>query len=175
MEEAARNNEKLQPVKYHQVFMLLGSNIGDRKHHLTVAKNLIKLNIGRIEKVSSVYNTEPWGVTEHPDYLNQVVEVRTSLTPEAVLGACIDIEEHFDRVRSNVTLPRKMDIDILFYGSLTQSDKNLIIPHPRLHLRRFTLIPLAEIAPDLEHPVFHLSVDVLLKRCSDNSRVVKID
>jgi 2-amino-4-hydroxy-6-hydroxymethyldihydropteridine diphosphokinase len=153
---------------------MLGSNIGDRSLHLKTAIELVDVRIGDVEEVSSVYETEPWGVEGHRSYFNQVVSVSTALAPGRLMLACLQIERTFGRRRyQGQTRPRKMDIDILFYDQRVVHQKKVTIPHPRLHLRRFALIPLSELNPELVHPGFQLSVRELLNICNDDTKVIR--
>lgn len=168
------------------VFLLLGSNRGDREKNLLAACAGIQQGIGPILRISSVYETEPWGFEDNTPFYNQAMEVETSLSPSEVLHVINDIERNLGRMRevascgsdcgceSGSYAPRTIDIDILFCGSRIIFTEDLMIPHPRLHERRFTLIPLDEIAPDLVHPVYRKSVSALLQDCTDTSEVKRI-
>ncbi|WP_221389791.1 2-amino-4-hydroxy-6-hydroxymethyldihydropteridine diphosphokinase [Dyadobacter sp. NIV53] len=153
------------------VFLLLGSNLGERLQVLRSAVELIEEQIGQIKSASSVYETAPWGVLDQPAFLNQVIELQTVLDPEEVLRIILAIEQELGRVRYERWGARVIDIDILYFQDLILDSARLTIPHPRLHERRFTLAPLAEIAPDFIHPVFHKSSAQLLAVCTDNSEV----
>jgi 2-amino-4-hydroxy-6-hydroxymethyldihydropteridine diphosphokinase len=133
-------------------YLSLGSNVGDRDSHL--ARTLERLNSSdiRVLRVSSVYETEPRDVPDQPWFLNQVVEVETSLFPKQLLARLQKIEIGMGRIRMLAKGPRTVDIDILFYGNAIVSTPGLEIPHPRLADRRFVLEPLAELAPELRHP-----------------------
>src|SRR3989338_10921733 len=134
------------------VYLSLGSNIGDREANLKKAMELL-VKIGEIKSASKIYETEPHGVAGHPWYLNQCVEVETDVSPEILLKKCLEIEKQLGRVREkDVTVPRTIDIDMLFYDNEHIETDHLTVPHPRLHERRFVLIPLAEIVPDFVHP-----------------------
>jgi 2-amino-4-hydroxy-6-hydroxymethyldihydropteridine diphosphokinase len=154
-----------------RVFLSLGANLGDRRVYLRDA--LVSLNGRgmRIVACSSVYETEPVGVKEQPDFLNLVCEVRTRLSPEELLAKCMQVEAGLGRVRSRANGPRTIDIDILFYGSEVIETSELAIPHPRLYSRNFVLVPLAEIALDFPDPRSGLTVSELLSRSPDRSRV----
>ncbi|WP_031342450.1 2-amino-4-hydroxy-6-hydroxymethyldihydropteridine diphosphokinase [Ruminiclostridium papyrosolvens] len=138
----------------------LGSNIGDREYQLNRAVELLKL----AEKVqvtaeSSYYNTAPVGYEQQPDFLNAVVEIRTSLSAGELLKVCSGIEKELKRERIIHWGPRTIDLDILLYGSDIINDKDLVIPHPRMHERRFVLEPLNEIAPSVLHPVLNKNIN----------------
>lgn len=154
-----------------KTFLLLGANLGDREKQLAEAIGKISGQIGDILKVSSVYETEPWGSTDQPTYLNQVIEVNTDLEVEAVLEHALAIEQELGRIREVKWGARIIDIDILYYGDFTCQTARLTLPHPFLHVRRFTLTPLAEIAPDWQHPVLLQTNQQLLMSCPDDSQV----
>lgn len=155
------------------LFLLTGSNIGNSKQHLQQAKQFINERIGIIVKSSSVYKTEPWGNKDQQDFLNQVLLVETRLSAEDALIQLLQIEKEMGRNRIQKWEPRIIDIDILFYGDLIIKTEKLILPHPLLHERRFTLLPLAEIAAGYMHPVLHKTIEELLQSCNDTSAVTK--
>lgn len=156
------------------VFLGIGSNLGVRETNLRKAVESIEDNIGRIIKTSSVYETEPWGFISENKFLNMVAEVETDLALSAVLAAILKIELLLGRIRNeNRYSSRAIDIDILLYEDKIIDEINLKIPHPLMHERRFVLVPLSEIAPDLIHPVLKKSSADLLKSCSDTSVVRK--
>jgi 2-amino-4-hydroxy-6-hydroxymethyldihydropteridine diphosphokinase len=155
-----------------KAFLHTGSNRGSRLEMLHEAHRQIGEKTGEILLASSVYETEPWGFHDETPFLNQVLEIKTDLSPEILLQSILEIETVMGRKREfKGYLSRKIDIDILFYDDLVICTENLVIPHPRMHERRFVLIPLAEIAKDFIHPVFHRSIEELLVSCSDQSRV----
>lgn len=159
-------------------YLLLGSNLGMKIENLHSAENEISHNIGIIIKKSSIYQSPPWGF-EHKEYfLNQVLQIKTQQSPEELLNTILNIEKNSGRIRSHESKtyqPRKIDIDILFYDRAIIKTDKLVIPHPRLHLRKFTLIPLHEIAPDLIHPIYKKTINELLQLCIDTSKVKKLD
>ena len=127
-------------------YLGLGTNLGDRMDNLHRAIELLSAALGlRVLRCSQAYETEPWGVTEQPRFLNCCMEVAVALTPEALLGVCKDVEEDLGRQPGPRWGPRLIDVDILLYGSRTVDLPDLEIPHPRLHLRAFALVPLAEL------------------------------
>lgn len=159
------------PIK--ETILLLGSNLGNLLQNLNDAKQRISESIGLVSKESSIYQTAPWGVTNQPDFLNQVVIVKTSLDPPALLSATMLIEQNMGRRRKDKWEARVIDLDILFYQDEVMNEKSLIIPHPGIPHRRFTLEPLAEIVPNLVHPVLKKTIAELLAECGDLSSVTK--
>lgn len=160
-------------MKLSNCFLELGGNMGDTKSILNLALEAIDSRLGKIIKKSAIYKTEPWGFTEQGDFLNQVIGIETCLLPHDLLYVVNKIEEDFHRVRivSNQFAPRTLDIDILFYDDDVINDKDLIIPHCRIHERNFVLVPLNEIAPDFIHPIYKKSIKELLEICKDYSKV----
>lgn len=169
--------------------MLIGGNIGDRQRFLANAIEEIERRAGNLLKKSSIYETEPWGNEKQENFLNQVVLVETNLQPYVLLDELLQIEEKFGRIRRKEQKfgARSIDIDILFYEFLEEgfggnnkvqlviNEEHLKIPHPFLHLRRFSLVPMCEIAPGLIHPLFNKSVTELLHNCPDKLLVKKLD
>jgi 2-amino-4-hydroxy-6-hydroxymethyldihydropteridine diphosphokinase len=151
--------------------LLLGANLGNRVVTLEQAVSLIGERVGRVMVQSSLYETAPWGVTNQPAFLNQVLMVETGLEPEAVLTQTQAIEQALGRVRHEHWGARTIDIDLLYYEQLIWQSPTLTLPHPFLHQRRFTLVPLAEIAPDFVHPVFKEKTLKLLDNCTDTGSV----
>lgn len=149
----------------------MGSNLGDRTLYLQQARESINRQVGTLTRSSKVYETAAWGKTDQPNFLNQVLEVQTALTPEEVLQRINAIEQELGRVRHEHWGARFIDIDILFYDDLVLQTQRLTIPHPQLHLRRFTLLPLAELAPELKHQVLGKSINQLLQECPDKLEV----
>jgi len=154
------------------VYLGLGSNMGNRQDNLGRALDFLSQRL-RVEQVSSVYDTEPIGDIEQPRFLNLVCQVYTSLAPVALLTLAKGIESKLGRVSSKPNAPRPIDIDILFYGDQVIETSELVIPHPRLAERAFVLIPLAEITPDLVHPVSGKTVKQLLKSITEVQGVFK--
>ncbi len=146
----------------HIVYLLLGSNLGDREKNLAKAvEHLQELGI-QIRKKSNIHNTSPWGYTEQPDFLNQAIECWTQLEPSELLRRIKEIERAIGREENFRYGPRIIDIDIIFYDNLILKTEQLSIPHPRMHEREFVLKPLSEIAPNFIHPELQLSVKRLL-------------
>lgn len=156
-------------------FLGLGSNHGNRLKNLDNAKIGILESIGEIITASSVYETEPWGFKSETQFLNQVVLVKTELTPSGLLGRILMIESQLGRLRGEKQYAsRKIDIDILLYDNSVMEEASVTIPHPLIHKRRFVLVPLCEIAADLIHPVLKKSIKYLLKKCPDKCKVVPL-
>ena len=152
-------------------YLLIGGNLGDRFLNLQRASELISEMIGEIQKKSAVYETAAWGLEEQPSFLNQVLEVATELSPENLLAEIHFIEGKLERQRLQKWGARTMDIDILFYESQVIDTPNLTVPHPYLHLRRFTLVPLCELIPNFVHPILQKTVGELLEECGDELEV----
>jgi len=155
------------------VYLLLGSNLGNRLSYLQQAADYINQQTGRVVQSSYVYETQSWGNTTVPDYLNQVLHLQTELLPHDLLAQLLQIELKLGRERTEKWGSRTVDIDILFYGEQVINDVDLVVPHPQLHNRRFTLEPLAEIAPDFVHPVLKKTISLLKIELSDNLQVKK--
>ncbi|MCB0524983.1 MAG: 2-amino-4-hydroxy-6-hydroxymethyldihydropteridine diphosphokinase [Lewinellaceae bacterium] len=161
--------------RYINVYLCLGSNMGDRKENLRLAYHSIDKNIGKVARKSHLYETEAWGNIKQDPFYNQIIMVNTTLQPRELLGMIARIERDLGRVKTEKWGPRTIDIDILFYGKRVIRDKGLEIPHPELHKRAFVLAPMLEIAPDLEHPVLKIPIDQLYLDCKDTSEVVQLD
>lgn len=154
------------------VYLILGSNLGNRNGNLRKATELISENVGRIINKSLIYETEPWGFNHRLSFLNQVLKINTSLNPEGVLEEIIKIEELFGRKRSkNKYEARVIDIDILFYNNKVIKSEKLIIPHPKIQERMFVLVPMAELQRDFIHPELHVSILQLKNDCRDTKWV----
>ncbi|WP_259067437.1 2-amino-4-hydroxy-6-hydroxymethyldihydropteridine diphosphokinase [Mucilaginibacter sp. X4EP1] len=156
------------------VFLLLGSNLGDRQLYLNEAIEHISNSIAPITKISSVYETASWGKTDLPDYLNQVIVLKTDVPALEVLTQILNIENILGRRREEKWGSRTIDIDILFYGQSVINEPNLQVPHPELHNRRFTLEPLAEIAPQFVHPVLNKNILQIKNELKDSLIVKKL-
>ncbi|MEO6548305.1 MAG: 2-amino-4-hydroxy-6-hydroxymethyldihydropteridine diphosphokinase [Ferruginibacter sp.] len=151
----------------NKTFLLLGSNIGDSLAQLNSAIHHIGQNTGKLLTRSGMYITAAWGNTQQPDFLNQVIVIETAFTAEQTLQSILAIEKMMGRVRTVKNAPRIIDIDILFFNDEIIQQNDLVIPHPEIQNRRFVLIPLNELAPELEHPVLGKTVHQLLAECPD--------
>lgn len=156
------------------VYILLGSNQGDARKNLEQAIQLLSEKLGNVVHYSSIYKTAAWGNTEQDPFLNQVILVQTKLSANDTLITNLDIELAMGRTRSIKWEPRIIDIDILYYNDAIISEDNLQIPHPQIQNRRFTLIPLVEIAPNFIHPLLGKTSKELLKDCLDTLEVEKM-
>ena len=154
-------------------FLLTGSNLGERVDNLARARELIKLNIGKIVAASSLYETAAWGITEQPPFLNQALEIETSLNARQLMRKILKTEKLMGRIREEKYGPRLIDIDILLYNNEKHNYRFLKLPHPEMQNRRFALEPLGEIAPEAMHPVFKKTISQLLKECKDPLPVKK--
>jgi len=156
------------------VYLLLGSNLGNRELFLEQAAVHINAEAGEVVQRSGVYETQSWGKTDEPDYLNQVLLINTTLGAKNLLNKLLNIELLLGRERQQKWGSRTVDIDILFYNNEIINEPGLTIPHPELHKRRFTLEPLDEIAPGLMHPVLKKTVKTLKSELQDKLEVKKI-
>ncbi|MGB4595305.1 MAG: 2-amino-4-hydroxy-6-hydroxymethyldihydropteridine diphosphokinase [Anaerolineaceae bacterium] len=155
-----------------RVFIGLGTNLGERSDNLARARALLAERVV-VKAVSSVYETKPWGYLDQPDFLNQVIEVETDLTPTKLLNLLKRVEKKMGRERNFRNGPRLIDLDILLFGDRVLHTARLNIPHPQITERAFVLVPLAEIAPEMVHPVLYRSVTDLLTELPDRDEVKK--
>jgi 2-amino-4-hydroxy-6-hydroxymethyldihydropteridine diphosphokinase len=161
-------------VENEKTVLLLGSNIEPRKAFIADALALLREEFGSEERLSGIYESEPWGFDAQVPFLNRVVVFETGKTPQEVLGICLDVEQKLGRKRKDGSgfVSRTIDVDVLYFGNKIVETKNLTIPHPALHLRRFTLLPLVEVIPGFVHPVLKKDNKALLNECADNLNVV---
>ena len=152
-------------------YLLLGGNLGDRLQKLTQAREKLAQEVGNFLGQSAIYETAAWGVTDQPSFLNQVLHLETALPPLELLFKINQIEADLGRQRHERWHARTIDIDILYYANEVMDSQRLTLPHPQLHHRKFTLIPLAEIAPTLVHPILKKNNLELLQACDDECTV----
>ena len=153
------------------IYLLSGSNSGDRVANLARALELVEQDAGLVKGLSQLYETAAWGIEQQPPFLNQVMEIASDLSPQALLQSLLNIERKMGRKRIQKWGERLIDLDILYYADVLVSEPNLHIPHPYIPERRFTLVPLCEIAPLLTHPVLKKSQLQLLEECPDQLEV----
>jgi 2-amino-4-hydroxy-6-hydroxymethyldihydropteridine diphosphokinase len=154
--------------------LLIGGNLGNRKENLSKAVSLINEQCGSLTRSSSIYETEAWGNTDQPSFLNQALEISTSLNARQLMRRVLKIEEEMGRVRKEKLGPRIIDIDILLFENEIHDLRFLKIPHPEMQNRRFVLVPLAEINSSLQHPVLKKTIAELLEKCPDNLEIKKL-
>ncbi|MEM9846982.1 MAG: 2-amino-4-hydroxy-6-hydroxymethyldihydropteridine diphosphokinase [Bacteroidota bacterium] len=152
---------------------MIGGNLGQRAKNLATARRWITEKVGAIIDHSSIYETAAWGVTDQPDFLNQVLLVESDLQPFAILDEIQWIENEMGRVRTRHWGERLIDIDILFYGEEVMNTQRLTIPHPGIPDRNFVLVPMLEIAADFVHPVLKKTIESLSLACPDLLEVHK--
>ncbi|HZK08492.1 MAG TPA: 2-amino-4-hydroxy-6-hydroxymethyldihydropteridine diphosphokinase [Bacteroidales bacterium] len=160
----------------HESYLLLGSNQGNREQNIIKAIRAIAQQAGIISKMSSLYQSQPWGFNAEKDFYNLALLLQTPHEPHALLNILLEIEKSIGRVRNDKPgyNSRIIDIDILFYDQLIMESPVLILPHPRIHGRRFVLAPMMELDMDYKHPISGKSVLHMLMFCEDYSKVEKI-
>ncbi len=158
----------------YTAYLLTGGNLGIREENLTKAKQLIEKQCGKIKATSSIYETAAWGVTNQPNFYNQALALETNIQPIELMKMLLNIEATLGRVRIKKMGPRIIDIDILLIENFICNEEILILPHPALIFRKFALIPFAEIAPNIIHPVEKKTISQLLQACNDTLNVQKI-
>jgi len=153
------------------VYLLLGSNLGDRLTTIKQALIAISIEIGKITRTSYIYESEPWGVSDQPTFYNQLAEVETILSPLELLENLKKIERTLGRKDNGKWRERLIDIDIIYYHNQSVSTPKLTIPHAEIQNRRFTLVPLCELIPEFIHPLLQLKNKDLLTQCADPLQV----
>ncbi|MBM3412281.1 MAG: 2-amino-4-hydroxy-6-hydroxymethyldihydropteridine diphosphokinase [Bacteroidetes bacterium] len=157
------------------VYLLTGSNLGDRIENLNKAAQLINEKAGKLMACSKFYQTSPWGPLEQPDYINQALLIETPLSPSSLMERLLSLEEKIGRIRTLKYGPRVIDIDILYYGSEVINTPLVQVPHPAVQNRRFALIPLEEIAPNYIDPITGKTISQLLAVCQDMGTVLQLN
>jgi 2-amino-4-hydroxy-6-hydroxymethyldihydropteridine diphosphokinase len=155
-------------------YLLIGGNLGNRSANLQNALHQIEKNCGKILDLSAIYETAAWGLTNQPSFYNQALIIETNLTPNALMEELLSIETNMGRIRSLKLGPRIIDLDILLIDQLILDTELLTLPHPSMVQRRFALLPLAEIAPNLVHPILQKTIQELLIDCKDTLDVQKL-
>jgi 2-amino-4-hydroxy-6-hydroxymethyldihydropteridine diphosphokinase len=162
-------------IRMIQVFVGLGSNLGDRMDYLKQAlAQLLSIQQTTVKRWSSVYETDPVGNTEQPVFLNMVAELESSLPPVELLHRLKETERSLGRIHRDRWGPREIDLDLLYYDDEVYNDAELHLPHPEIANRRFVLVPMKEIAAEFCDSLHHLTMNALLHRCPDTSAVRKI-
>lgn len=162
-------------MKERLIYLCIGGNLGEREANLEETRMFLNFNFGDVVAASSIYETEAWGMPNAPAFLNQIVLIKTTLTDAELLQEIAELEEFYGREReAGQYLNREMDVDVVFIGDEIIETEKLVVPHPRMHLRRFVLVPMSELAPDFVHPISKKSMEELLKECQDQSKVTKI-
>jgi len=161
--------------KMSEAVIILGGNEGNVKETFLGCKKRFESRGYKLSNISSIYSSPSWGYDSENRFYNQVLTFKTNKSPQDVLKDCLLLETEFGRLRDNSGEyhDRPIDIDILFYDEATVEEENLTIPHPRLHERKFCLVPLLEIAPGFIHPVLKKTIGELLAQCTDESKITR--
>jgi 2-amino-4-hydroxy-6-hydroxymethyldihydropteridine diphosphokinase len=158
----------------HKAYLLVGGNVGNRQKYLQEAGEFIGKRAGKVLECSAIYETAAWGKTDQASFLNQVLAIETALTASGLMTELLQIEEKIGRKRGDRYGPRIIDIDILLFDKEVHNSEHIKIPHPEMTRRRFALVPLAEIAPQILHPISGKTIKQLLEECPDSLSVQKI-
>ncbi|PWS31176.1 2-amino-4-hydroxy-6-hydroxymethyldihydropteridine diphosphokinase [Pedobacter paludis] len=162
-------------LEFTTAYLLLGSNLGNRSEILEKAIELVRENIGKVSKKSSLYETDAWGKTDQPVFLNQAIAVKTTLTALEVLDKALAIEQKLGRVRKEKWGERLIDIDLILFGEeVINIEDRLQVPHPQMQFRKFVMEPLNEIASESIHPILNLTISEITKNITDNLEVKKL-
>ena len=156
-------------------YILLGTNLGNKTQNLQTATQMLIGKVGTLQQSSAIYETMPWGVEDQPIFYNQVLAIDTNLEVNNLLEVTQSIEVTMGRQKYRKWGERLIDIDILYYDQVILENEHLNVPHSQIPNRRFTLIPLVEIAPDLQHPILKLTQTQLLEQCPDKLEVKKVE
>lgn len=149
------------------IYLLLGSNLGDRLDNLRTATKLLQQEQIKVLNESSIYETEPWGPKDQPWFLNIILQIESTFSPEELLAICLETEKYMGRIREEKWGPRLIDIDILYFNDTALETGDLQIPHPGIPDRKFTLIPMCELSPDEIHPINKQTQLEMLSKCTD--------
>jgi 2-amino-4-hydroxy-6-hydroxymethyldihydropteridine diphosphokinase len=158
----------------NKIYILLGSNMGDRSQQLALAKKQLTKTLGTVKRESKIYQTAAWGKRNQPDFLNQVLILETKKDAASCMALILEIEHIMGRTRTVKNAARTIDIDILYFNRAVLNTPDLIVPHPAIQDRRFVLIPLNELSPGFKHPVLGKTNHQLLLECADPLDVKKI-
>lgn len=160
----------------HKVFLGIGGNVGNKQKNFNEALILIEKHLGKVLKISSIYETPPWGFKAEENFWNEVIMIETDRSAHNLISEIHIVEQHFGRQREADSRysSREMDIDILYFDEEHIENAQLTVPHPRIAQRKFVLVPLVEIAPDFVHPLLHQSNFQLLEHCKDESMIKRV-